>query len=153
MINNTGSTAGKINIAIAVAIIAVTLIFGILLAQKNQESPTDNTGSSFGEKGIIKGTVSVGPVCPVEEKGVPCDIPPEVFTSREVVILTGDGTEEIARTFLSPSGAYQIELPPGKYLVDIGKKGVDFSKELPKKITILPGETVEFNFSIDTGIR
>ena len=35
-------------------------------------------------------------------------------------------------------------MPPGKF---------EFSKDLPRTITLKPGETVQLDFDIDTGIR
>ena len=105
------------------------------------------------ETGIIKGKVEVGPICPVERVGVPCPVPPEAYTSREVVLYAADGTTVIKRMNFAPDGTYQFAVPAGTYVLSTPKQGIGGSKDLPKTITVKSGETLVVNFSIDTGIR
>jgi len=49
-------------------------------------------------------------------------------------------------------GAYKIELPAGRYVVDLEKQHM-FGKSLPAYIDIRSGETTTLNITIDTGIR
>src|SRR3989344_4324575 len=58
--------------------------------------------------GVIKGKVDVGPICPVEREGVPCPVPPEAYTSREVVIYGSDGYTEKEKVALDKEGNYKI---------------------------------------------
>ena len=104
-------------------------------------------------KGVIKGKVNVGPICPVERLDVPCPVPPEAYTSREVILYDSNGTTVVKRMHFLPDGTYLFEIPVGIYVVDIPKQGIGGSKDLPKIITVKSGQTVEVNFSIDTGIR
>ena len=103
--------------------------------------------------GTIKGKVTVGPICPVERPGVPCPVPPAAYTSREVILYSADGTTEIKRIHFAPDGTYYFEVPEGIYVLNIPEQGIGGSKDLPKTLTVKSGETIEFNFSIDTGIR
>ncbi len=107
-----------------------------------------------GEHGTLRGQVTVGPLCPVEHTGTTCTDPVSANRSREVIVYAATVLKkEVARTNLSPFGEYTLQLPPGEYTVDMGYVGVDSSKDLPHQVTIKPGETTEFNFSIDTGVR
>src|SRR3989344_9069321 len=67
------------------------------------------------EEGIIQGKVTVGPICPVEQEGVPCPVPPEAYTSREVILYSSDGKTEITRMHFREDGTYEFSLPPGIY--------------------------------------
>lgn len=101
----------------------------------------------------IKGKVNVGPICPVERPDVPCPVPPEAYTSREVILYAADGTTIIKRMNFAPDGTYHFEVPAGTYALNIPRQGIGGSGDLPKTLTVKSGETLEFNFSIDTGIR
>jgi len=103
--------------------------------------------------GTIKGKVDVGPICPVEREGVPCPVPPEAYTSREVILYAADGVTVITRMHFLSDGTYSFQVQPGTYILNIPSQGIGGAKDLPKTITLKSGETVEVNFSIDTGIR
>ena len=95
----------------------------------------------------------VGPICPVEHEGVSCPVPPEAYTSREVILYAVDGTTIVKRMHFLPDGTYVFLVPTGTYVINIPQQGIGGSSELPKTITVESGQTVEFDFSIDTGIR
>lgn len=102
----------------------------------------------------IKGKVSIGPICPVEREGVPCPVPPETYTSREMVVYKSDGKTEVKRSAINTDGTYSFKLESGSYVLDTARKGIGYtSKDLPYAFTLADGETKEFDFSIDTGIR
>jgi|GEM_PF-1905378 len=103
--------------------------------------------------GILSGTVSVGPICPVERVDSPCPVPPDAYTSREVDIYDAAGKTLLASTHLSVTGTYQFSLAPGKYTVNIPATGVGGSQNVPHAVTIKANQTTVFNFAIDTGIR
>lgn len=109
--------------------------------------------SSSAQLGILQGKVTVGPICPVERVGVPCPVPPEVYTSREVVVYRADGITEVARQHFTKDGSYQLALTGGTYIVNTPRQGPGGSKDLPQIMIIKAGETLNFNFDIDTGIR
>lgn len=54
---------------------------------------------------------------------------------------------------IQPDGSYSIELPTGKYLVDINHAGSDFSKDLPVIVEIKKDQIFSLDINIDTGIR
>jgi hypothetical protein len=102
---------------------------------------------------VIKGKVTVGPICPVEQLNSPCPVPPTAYTSRQIILYSADGTTEIKRMNFTPDGTYQFEVPPGTYVLNTPKQGIGGAKGLPKTITVISGETSEYDFPIDTGIR
>jgi hypothetical protein len=102
--------------------------------------------------GILAGTLSIGPLCPVE----PCSIPPErlaaAYETRPIIVSTQDG-RVIASVVADPVAGYSLSLKPGTYVVDVPDQGIGGSREMPKTVTIRNGETVRLDISIDTGIR
>ncbi len=114
-------------------------------------------GSGAGElraSGFLKGTVTIGPLCPVE----PCTISPEqlaaVYAARKVIVYTPDRTVVVKELSLDQNnGGYSAELEAGQYIVDINHIGIDRSPDVPKTVTIGPGQTVTLDIAIDTGLR
>ncbi len=101
-------------------------------------------------KGHVTGTVSIGPICPVEREGVPCEVPAEVYTSRSVVVYDRDGVTVLEKTPLTSKGTYDIALKAGTYWIQIEPAGIGPGEK--KQVTISDG-TVTLDFDIDTGIR
>ncbi len=111
------------------------------------------SGAETPQPGILQGTVSIGPLCPVE----PCQVSPDqlaaVYAARKVIVYSADGTSVIKELSLDQTGKYMTELPPGQYVIDINHAGIDRSADVPKTVTIEPGKTVTLDISIDTGLR
>jgi hypothetical protein len=108
--------------------------------------------------GTLEGTVSIGPIWPVERPGEKQPVSPQVFETRKVVISNESKSKVIKEVDLiqigqSARASYSIQLKPGKYIVDINRGGIDNSSEVPKKIEIQSGQIVIVDIDIDTGIR
>jgi hypothetical protein len=107
-----------------------------------------------GETGVLQGHVTIGPLVPVVQEGVPEPTPaPEVYASRQIVIYASDGQTEIARVQIDGQGNYRVELAVGTYVVDINHAGIDMAKELPKTVELVASQTTRLDVEIDTGIR
>jgi hypothetical protein len=61
----------------------------------------------------IEGMVTIGPICPVMQKGIPC---PDLPFSAKIVIEDNTGAE-VASVVSGDDGAFQIELDPGSYVI------------------------------------
>ena len=106
------------------------------------------------EYAVLKGSVSVGPLTPVvRPDSTPEPVPPEVYTSRAILIYKPNGKTLVQRVQFNPDGTYSVELKPGTYLLDLPPEGIEHSDQLPQTITLEAGETRHFDFDIDTGIR
>ena len=106
------------------------------------------------ELGILQGKVNIGPLTPVLQEGVPePTTDASVYAAREIVIFSQGGNKEIAKVPIQPDGSYSIELPIGKYLIDINHSGIDFSKDLPVVVEIKKDQIFSLDIDIDTGIR
>ena len=96
------------------------------------------------EMGVVSGKVSIGPICPVEQAGVPCPVPTEAYTSREVILYSIDGVTIVKRMNFLSNGTYSFEVKPGTYILNIPRQGIDSSSEFygekRRKITIFYGK-------------
>jgi hypothetical protein len=117
-------------------------------AQATAVSPTS------GQAGYLEGRASVGPLQPVERIGVPTPTPPPAAcTSRGLVVLAADTGTEVRRITFEPDCTYRVSLPPGSYRVELDRRGIDTSRDLPRTVSIQAGQTTRLDVSIDTGIR
>ena len=107
-----------------------------------------------GPVGYLEGHASIGPLQPVERIGVPTPTPPPAAcTGRGLVILTADTGAEVQRIAFGADCTYRVSLPPGSYRVELDRRGIDTSRDLPRTVTIQAGQTTRLDVSIDTGIR
>ncbi len=101
--------------------------------------------------GTISGTVSIGPLCPVE----PCPYPrPNPYAGRSVVLTPEAPNFAIIYVPLSASGAFSRAVPAGRYevtlvpCVELGCRNA-----LPKTAVVPANGTAQVTIDIDTGIR
>ena len=108
--------------------------------------------------GLLQGSVTIGPITPVEIPGENPPVSPEVFTSRKIMVYDVSGKTLVSEVSIrqidqSATGYYTAQLVPGTYTVNIKQNGMDRSGEVPKQITISANQTVTLDINIDTGIR
>ena len=109
-----------------------------------------------GQMGVLRGNVTIGPIWPVERPEGNPPIPPEVYEARKIMVYDEQGTKLIEQVDIVPGdeyGYYRIELKAGKYIVDINSIGIDRSAQVPAEIEITPGQTLQLDMDVDTGIR
>jgi hypothetical protein len=107
-------------------------------------------------QGFLKGTISIGPLCPVER--IPpdpaCSPTAETYKAYQVDVYSSDGVNKIAELNPSLDGSFIIELPSGNYKVDLEKRVKNIGgSNLPLEITVGNNDTILINIEIDTGIR
>ena len=106
--------------------------------------------------GFLEGTISIGPICPVET--IPpdpaCQPTAETYKAYPVSIYTSDGKTKIALLQPSLDGSFSRELPPGNYLVVLEKAQNNIGgSNLPAEVSITSLDKTLLNINIDTGIR
>lgn len=141
------------NVVIAVGVLIILATIFLFTYESDFGGTTDIEEPLTQMIGALIGSVTIGPICPVESPDMPCIISPEVFTSRGIVVFESNGKIEVTRKSFDSQGKFSTALESGTYVVDIFKQGVDSSAELPKTIEIVAGRTFELNITIDTGIR
>jgi hypothetical protein len=107
---------------------------------------------------LLQGAVTIGPISPVEGPGENLPVPPEVFSSRKLIIYDESGKRLVREVYFTqidqgPTGYYTAQIAPGTYTVDINHVGIDTAANLPVKISVSADETVTIDVHIDTGIR
>jgi hypothetical protein len=132
----------------------ISLVLLILTACFTTVSCSQNTAQT----GLLQGGVIIGPITPVEQPGQTIIVPPEVFSSRKVLVSGPNGAKLVQEVTINQigqtaNGYYAVQLEPGTYTVDVAHSGIGGSSGLPQKITITAGQTTILDIDIDTGIR
>lgn len=119
--------------------------------------PGVDEGGSTGDAGIlpynsgVRGTVMVGPTCPVESyppDPACADKPAKIF----VYVLRGSELgDTVASLVTGPDGMFEFSLPPGEYRVMAGELGPPTCTA--QKVTVTPGVYENITLSCDSGIR
>lgn len=99
----------------------------------------------------VRGTVLLGPTCPVER------VPPDPacadkpYATAIIVYRSGSSSPFVIGNS-DASGAFQFSLPPGSYTLSAGS-GTMLPRCNPADITVGPTGYVTADISCDTGIR
>jgi hypothetical protein len=102
----------------------------------------------------IKGTVILGPTCPVQ--GAPESfnpVPDACLTpyAAQMVVLD-DEQKVVARISSGNDGTFQVDVPPGDYVVTPATTdSYPFAQSVP--VTVVPGQYATVQINYDTGIR
>jgi hypothetical protein len=117
-------------------------VVGLMVAGCGQQPDTGSQAS------LVAGTVSAGPVTPVEHVDRPNTRP---LPGATVEALRGGDVVTVARS--DDRGRYRLTVRPGTYLIRVRPPGRFLSKDPVKTVTVSAGETLTVNFLLDTGIR
>ncbi len=106
--------------------------------------------------GTLSGTMTIGPICPVEQVDNPCKPAPEMYAARKVAVYASDKKTLIDTLTPDANGKFSTDLAPGTYYVAMANStsgGVGSTSGVPTTIVIKSGETTTLHIDIDTGIR
>jgi hypothetical protein len=103
--------------------------------------------------GYLEGRVTIGPLRPTQRAGEQPATPPEAYAARSINVFAADGATLVSTVKIRPDGTYRVALPPGPYVVDLARSGIDRAKGLPQTVSIVSGQTVRLDVHIDTGLR
>ena len=111
--------------------------------------------SEMQEHGLLKGTISIGPICPVAtEPPLPACLPTaETYKAYRVGIWTTNGRKIIGTLDPELDGSYATELMAGTYLINLVDPQKVGGSNLPVQVTINGSGTTILDINIDTGIR
>jgi hypothetical protein len=110
------------------------------------EAPTATTPPGTG----IRGTVTLGPTCPVQQADQPPCVTP---LAASLVITSGEDGSVVARVDAAADGTFQVDLPPGSYVINPQPGGDPFPVGQPVDVTVEPGAYSQVEVAYDTGIR
>jgi len=116
--------------------------------------PVGATTAPSAASGYLEGRASIGPLQPVERVGVPAPTPsPAACSARGLVVFDAQTGAEASPFDLASDCTYRVALAPGIYRVELQRRGIDRSRDLPQTVTISPRQATRLDISIDTGIR
>jgi hypothetical protein len=122
---------------------ALTLLLG-LMACSNSSTP--DAGLTSG----VRGTVTVGPQCPVVRAESPC---PDTPFDGKVRAMQGED-DVVAEVQVDAGGGYRIPLEPGTYVVMAVVPGDGaLPTAAPTTVVVRTGAFTQADLSVDTGIR
>ncbi|MDD1674707.1 MAG: hypothetical protein LUQ13_03595 [Methanomicrobiales archaeon] len=125
-------------IALIIVVIGSLVLFGGMLFAKAQ--------------GTITGTVSIGPLCPVE----PCNLTPEEISAAyaaRTILVFDQNRVLVSSASIGPDGHYTVMVPAGTYTIELKQNGIDRSPDVPALIEVSAGMITVLDIHIDTGIR
>ena len=109
------------------------------------------------QTGILRGKISIGPLCPDESNPPDSSCLPTAATFRAwaTALYSRDGNTRVASITPDLSGNFTIAVPSGRYVINFDPKR-SFSiggSDLPMPVDIHAVDTLNVSINIDTGIR
>ncbi|OGZ06506.1 MAG: hypothetical protein A2942_04835 [Candidatus Lloydbacteria bacterium RIFCSPLOWO2_01_FULL_50_20] len=139
---------------------------GILLLKKNNPTDLSQYDDSVSipvrfeqssvqpeAEGALEGTMTIGPICPVELVGEPCSPTAEMYAARKVFVFSKDRKKLIKTLTPDAQGKFRTTLPGGTYVIDMEPEGIGGINGVPATVSIVPGKSVSLVIDVDTGIR
>jgi hypothetical protein len=122
---------------------ALRILFLVLVA-------CTGTGQPSSGEGGIRGTVLLGPTCPVQTQERPC--PDRPLADAEVQVVRGGDVVATVRS--DDDGRFTVGLDPGHYVVQaVVEPGGPGMSAKPVDVTVTRGEFTDVSVPVDTGIR
>ena len=89
----------------------------------------------------------------LEDANAPTKTTAGNYADYPLIILNRDGKQEIARVNADGNGNYRVELPPGDYVLDVQRQPRGRVRATPQPFTVVSGQTIRVDMSVDTVIR
>jgi hypothetical protein len=117
----------------------------ISCAESSSGDPSPDSG--------VRGTVMLGPLCPVEVAGSPTPCPDQPVNGS---VIASDADGEVARVRTDVIGRFEMSLDPGTYTVVAeldNDGGAGPPTPVPQTVVVTQGSFTEVDLEVDTGIR
>ncbi len=157
------------NIIITGWVLVVLAVVGFLYFQKDRTNieyiplGSSTTTEEVSEvvstigKGILKGNVTVGPVCTKEIREkfptYPCTPTPEMYAAAQVFVYMPDKKTLVKTIVPDKYGNFSVTLTEGTYFIDMTHQTMGGTKGVPTTITISKDKPVVLKLDVDTGLR
>jgi len=135
--------------------ILLALAAGALLLAGCGEIPNGSPGTTTPPPSGVRGTVILGPTCPIGgEPGASDPIPCLTPYVAQLVVVDGQGVA-VAQVTSDADGRFEVTLPPGDYVITPTPpaSGDLFPIAQPLSVVVIAGEYLEIQINYDTGIR
>ncbi len=101
----------------------------------------------------IRGIVLLGPTCPIGEDPGADDPVPCLTPYAAPLVVTDSESAVVARISSGGDGKFQVDLPPGEYVVTPATGQDTYPIAQPVSVTVGPGAYADVEINYDTGIR
>lgn len=102
--------------------------------------------------GYLEGRVTIGPICPVELKDMPCPVPPELYAAQDILVFRADDRTIASSTRPDTTGFFRFRLPAGTYVIETRRSALG-GEGTYETVTVSSGRVTTIAIDIDTGIR
>lgn len=131
-------------VAVLLVVFALSLLAGCGPEERGTASPSPTSLNSG-----IRGTVLLGPTCPVQQAdATPCLAP----YAAKLVITDSQGAV-VGEVTSGADGNFQIALAPGDYVIQPTAGDGGLPSALPQGVTVAPDQFIDVEIDYDTGIR
>ncbi len=113
---------------------------------------TSGGGSILPYNSGVRGTVSLGPTCPVMRNPPDPQCADKGYQTAVIVSRASSPSKTVASVRSDTDGTFEISLPPGDYIV-AAAGGQPLPRCAPVDASVGPTGYVTANISCDTGIR
>jgi hypothetical protein len=149
-----GGMRGLLSVALLVMAFAVGACSGSATLPTPSQAAATPGPTQSGPSPVIKGTVTAGPVCPVESNPPDPACAPRPVAGAVIVALNDEG-DEVGRTVSGDDGTYELQVGQTGTLTITGQpvEGL-MGAPKPQQVT-LTGDvrTATLDLAYDTGIR
>ena len=98
----------------------------------------------------IEGTVTIGPMCPVEREDSPC--PDQPFEAT--IVIENEGGDEVTEVTSGEDGRFRVALAPGRYTLVPQSPSAGAPPQAGKQaVEVLAGAYTQVAVQYDSGIR
>ena len=134
-----------------IVIAFVLLVLSAACGNENDTPVTTTTPSTATATATsgIEGQVLLGPTCPVEREGMPCEEPYEAT----IVVWDAGRTQRVLIFDSDDSGRFHVALSPGEYYIEPQGDAQGLPRPEPQTVTVLANTFVSVTLRYDTGIR
>lgn len=109
--------------------------------------------SPVSTSGTLKGSVTIGPICPVNMVGYPCKPTAEIYAAAKVFVYMADKKTLVTTLIPDARGEFSVQLPSGTYFIDMIHQRIGGTKGVPVTVNVAPLGTVVLSLHVDTGLR
>ncbi len=101
----------------------------------------------------IRGTVLLGPTCPVEASPGANDPEPCVTPYAATLVVLDGESAVVTRVTSGGDGRFSVDLPPGEYVLTPETGPDSYPIAQPQSVVVVAGQYNEVQINYDTGIR
>lgn len=101
----------------------------------------------------IRGIVLLGPTCPVSQDPGANDPVPCVTPYAASLVVLDSESAVVGRVTSGNDGTFQVDLPPGEYVVAPSTGADTYPIAQPVSVTVSTGQYADVEINYDTGIR